>query len=126
MTEQPEIHVTEVAALTWPTSAELSAGWTVPDVFAVMLRNETPEERRDREARQAVERQERTKRQAAGIASLMAESNDDTAAAVGRLLRLVELHSPDEDGWCEGCLGDEYGTRWPCTEWLIAVGEEDA
>jgi hypothetical protein len=123
--DKPAITVHTIAATTWPTSAELDSGFTLPSAFASLMRPMTDEEFAALEARREADRAAAADRYAAGIASLEAERNDDTAASVERLLRLARLHSPDDYGDCKGCYADEWSLPWPCDQWLIAVGEEE-
>lgn len=122
--DEPEITVHTIPAHISATPEELD-GFTIPDFWARAMRPMTPEELAKVEARRMAESEANDARYAAGLASLEAESNDDTAHAVDRLLRLARSHYPDRVGQCGGCIGDDYGAPWPCAEWLIAVGEDE-
>lgn len=113
MTDEPEFRHHMHTVFTFPSAADIE-GFGVPELFAAMIRTQTPEEAKANDERRKVEKAERDSLQADVLAII----------GSGPLYRIVDLHSPDEFGYCQGCGGDEWPSGWPCATWRIAAGED--
>jgi hypothetical protein len=97
-------------------SRELLGTFPPIDFVEVFRQSMTPEGRaaaKKREAQRQVE-----------VRALRVLWHDTRATAIGLRAGILDIHKPDEYGYCPECSGDEWSEDWPCaTAALVLAGQ---